>query len=152
MLKRSYLQNPEKQKGGGVIQAPTAAALDFAATTHLHLKHPTPKLQLFIDFPAVHTSFGTRREACFDCRRLRQTDSKADPTSPIMASLQLPPDIWKIRNLLFGMPGPFSLRADVFEKFWPLVDNAWSKYDERNVTDRGIDCTSPSSPTRPELN
>jgi hypothetical protein len=24
-----------KQKGGGVIQAPTAAALDFAATTHL---------------------------------------------------------------------------------------------------------------------
>ena len=54
-----------------------------------HLKHPTPKLQLFIDFPAVHMSFGTRREACFDCRRLRQTDSKADPTSPIMASLQL---------------------------------------------------------------
>jgi hypothetical protein len=107
---------------------------------------------LFIDFPAVHTSFHTRREACFDCRRLRQTDSKADPTSPIMASLQLPPDIWRIRNLLFGMPGPFSLRADVFEKFRPLVDNTWSKYDEMNVMDRGIDRTSPSSPTRPELN
>jgi hypothetical protein len=70
----------------------------------------------------------------------------------MMASLQLPPDTWKIRNLLFGMPVPFSLRADLFEKYRPLVDNTWSKYDEMNVRDRGIDCTSPSSPTRPELN
>jgi hypothetical protein len=53
-----------------------------------------------------------------------------------MASLQLPPDTWKIRNLLFGMPIPFSLRADVFEKFRPLVDNAWSKYNEMNVMER----------------
>jgi hypothetical protein len=69
-----------------------------------------------------------------------------------MASLQLPPDTWKIRNLLFGMPVPFSMRADVFEKFWLLVDSIWSRYDEMNVMGRGIDCTSPSSPTCPELN
>jgi hypothetical protein len=56
-----------------------------------------------------------------------------------MASLQLPPDTWKIRNLLFGMPVPFSMRADVFEKFWLLVDSIWSRYDEMKVMGRGID-------------
>ncbi|PMD54376.1 uncharacterized protein K444DRAFT_618213 [Hyaloscypha bicolor E] len=50
------------------------------------------------------------------------------------------------------MPVPFSMRADVFEKFWLLVDNIRSRYDETNVMGRGIDFTSPSSPTCPELN
>jgi hypothetical protein len=63
----------------------------------------------------------------------------------IMTSLQIPPDTWKIRNLLFEMPVPFSMRADVFEKFWPLVDNIWSRYDEMNLIGRGVDCTSTSS-------
>jgi hypothetical protein len=68
-----------------------------------------------------------------------------------MTSLQIPPDTWKIRNLLFEMPVPFSMRADVFEKYWSLVDNIWSRYDEMNVMGRGVDCTSPSNPTMPKL-
>ncbi|KAE9372909.1 hypothetical protein N431DRAFT_457585 [Stipitochalara longipes BDJ] len=60
-----------------------------------------------------------------------------------MATLQLPVDTWKIRNLLFEMPVPFSMRADVFEKYWPLVDNIWSRYDEMNVMGRGIDYRIP---------
>jgi hypothetical protein len=64
-----------------------------------------------------------------------------------MTSLQVPVDIWKIRKLLFEMSVPFSMRADVFEKYWPLVDNIWSRYDEMNVMGRGNDCTVPLFPT-----
>lgn len=47
--------------------------------------------------------------------------------------LQIPLDTEKMRNFLFEMPVPFSLRADVFERYWPMVDNIWSRYDEINV-------------------
>ncbi|TVY19567.1 hypothetical protein LARI1_G003399 [Lachnellula arida] len=47
--------------------------------------------------------------------------------------LQIPLDTEKMRNFLFEMPVPFSMRADVFERYWPMVDNIWSRYDEINV-------------------
>jgi hypothetical protein len=50
-----------------------------------------------------------------------------------MSALQLPPDCEKMRNFLFDMPVPFSMHAEVFEAYWPLVDNVWSRYDEFNV-------------------
>jgi hypothetical protein len=50
-----------------------------------------------------------------------------------MSCLQIASDTQKTRNLLFEMPVPFSMRADVFEKYWPMVDNIWSRYDEINI-------------------
>ena len=50
--------------------------------------------------------------------------------------LQIPLDTEKMRNFLFEMPVPFSMRADVFERYWPMVDNIWSRYDEINVVGR----------------
>ncbi|TVY84833.1 hypothetical protein LSUE1_G000599 [Lachnellula suecica] len=50
--------------------------------------------------------------------------------------LQIPLDTERMRNFLFEMPVPFSMRADVFERYWPMVDNIWSRYDEINVTGR----------------
>ena len=65
MLKRSHPQNPEKQKGGGVIRAPTVAALDLQQQPRQHsfktiLDKPTPRLQLIIDFPARSHEFRHR--------------------------------------------------------------------------------------------
>jgi hypothetical protein len=53
-----------------------------------------------------------------------------------MSVLQLPPDTEKMRKVLFEMPVPFSMRAEEFERYWPLIDNVWSRYDEVNVRGR----------------
>jgi hypothetical protein len=50
-----------------------------------------------------------------------------------MSVLQLPPETEKMREFLFEMPVPFSMRAADFETYWPLIDNVWSRYDEFNV-------------------
>ncbi|KAH8655029.1 hypothetical protein BGZ60DRAFT_435431 [Tricladium varicosporioides] len=53
-----------------------------------------------------------------------------------MSCLQLPPDTEAMRKFLFEMPVPFSMRAEVFDRYWPMVDNVWSRYDELHVTGR----------------
>jgi len=50
-----------------------------------------------------------------------------------MSALQLPLECKKMRDFLFEMPVPFSMYANVFELYWPLLDNVWSRYDEFNV-------------------
>ncbi|RDW61403.1 hypothetical protein BP5796_11295 [Coleophoma crateriformis] len=45
----------------------------------------------------------------------------------IRALQQLPPDCERMRKLLFEMPVPFSMRAEVFDRYWLLVDNVWCK-------------------------
>lgn len=49
------------------------------------------------------------------------------------ALVQLPPECAKMRAFLFSMPVPFSMHAEVFEAYWPLMDNVWSRYDELGV-------------------
>ncbi|KAL3419971.1 hypothetical protein PVAG01_08470 [Phlyctema vagabunda] len=48
----------------------------------------------------------------------------------LQALRDLPHDVQRMRDLLFEMPVPFSIRADVFDFFWPLVDNVWCKQSQ----------------------
>jgi hypothetical protein len=41
-------------------------------------------------------------------------------------SLQIPSDTEKMRNFFFEMPVPFCIREEVYERYWPMVDNIWA--------------------------
>ncbi|KAJ5225147.1 hypothetical protein N7468_006372 [Penicillium chermesinum] len=61
-------------------------------------------------------------------------------TQPAHSLLDNPPNVSRIRKLLFDCKDPFEISHEEFETYWPFIDNVWIK--QRSHTNKEGHCTT----------